>query len=238
MNVFPRNVKPNCYVPKMVFIFLFIGFFMQILWHYNFTKFELKQRPLPEPPTYKTASIFSFGEKTALAKLTMLWLQSFDNQPGVSIPLKNINYEILIKWLDLILKLDERAYSPLLAAIRFYAEVPVFYKQYLMTEFVFKKFLEAPNQRWVAMAHAVYISKHKMKNLLLAAKYARELRLNVTDKNIPHWARQMEFFILEDMGEFESAKILIGALLESGELKDPKQINFLIQKLDKIKKHQ
>ena len=51
----------------------------------------------------------------------------------------------------------------------------------------------------------------------------------------PHWARQMQIFILEDIGELESAKILLGGLLASGEIKDEHELHFLLERLEALK---
>jgi hypothetical protein len=37
--------------------------------------------------------------------------------------------------------------------------------------------------------------------------------------------------VLEDMGEVEAAKILVGALIDSKEITDPYELNFLTQKI-------
>jgi hypothetical protein len=44
----------------------------------------------------------------------------------------------------------------------------------------------------------------------------------------------MEIFILEDMNEFEAARILVASLLESGALHDPAELRFLKQKLEEL----
>ena len=48
---------------------------------------------------------------------------------------------------------------------------------------------------------------------------------------MPHWARQMEVFILEDMNEQDSAAILLGGLLDSGQITDPNELRFLTDRL-------
>jgi hypothetical protein len=45
----------------------------------------------------------------------------------------------------------------------------------------------------------------------------------------------MQIFILEDMGELESATILLGGLLASGEVRDANEIHFLTQRLEHMK---
>lgn len=157
----------------------------------------------------------------------MLWLQAFDNQPGISIPFRELDYGRVIDWLERILRLDERTQYPLLAASRLYAEVPVPNKQRQMLEFVYQQFLLDPNRRWPWMAHAVFIAKHRLKDPRLALKYAKALTNYATGGRVPHWAQQMQIFVLEGMGEVESAKVLLGALIESGTITDPHELRFL-----------
>jgi hypothetical protein len=41
----------------------------------------------------------------------------------------------------------------------------------------------------------------------------------------------MRIFILEDLGELDAAKVLLGGLLASGEVTEPKEIHFLMERL-------
>ena len=45
----------------------------------------------------------------------------------------------------------------------------------------------------------------------------------------------MRIFILADLGEREAATVLLGGLLASGEVTDPKEIHFLTQRLEELK---
>ncbi|NNE39108.1 MAG: hypothetical protein HKN08_12440, partial [Gammaproteobacteria bacterium] len=65
----------------------------------------------------------------------------------------------------------------------------------------------------------------------LALRYARELRINTTSGVVPNWARQLELFVYEDLGELETAQILLGGLIESGEITENNEINFLMSRL-------
>ena len=175
------------------------------------------------------------GESGALAKIIMLWLQAFDNQPGLSIPFNKLNYAEVIHWLEAILNLDARFQYPLLSASRLYTETPDLDKKRQMLEFVHERFLQDPNKRWPWMTHAVYVAKHRLRDLQLALKYANALRVNVSADKAPPWVTQMEIYVLEDLGETESAKIIIGGLLESGRLsKHDNELRFLKNKLAEL----
>ena len=107
-----------------------------------------------------------------------------------------------------------------------------------MLNFVYKKFLEDPGKRWMWMAHAVYVARHRLKDLDLALKFARAIRLNTSAGSVPDWIRDMEIYVLEDMGEVEADKILIGGLLDSGNIRDPNELRFLTDRLHALEKKQ
>jgi hypothetical protein len=46
----------------------------------------------------------------------------------------------------------------------------------------------------------------------------------------------MKIIVLEDMGEVEAAKILVGGLIASGEITDPYELNFLQSKIRTLEK--
>ncbi len=238
MKLFIQNTRDISIVPKWLWSVLIASFFLQCVWHSSFSSFQVKRQALSAPPSDLIIRLASLDDSISAAKTVMLWLQAFDNQPGLSIPLKELDYDRVSEWLDLILVLDNKIQYPLLAAIRFYAEVSDVSKQRKMIRYVSEKFMEKPNERWQFMAHAVYIAKHRIKDQQLALQCARLIRQYATGDNVPYWAKQMEIFVLEDMGELESAKVLIGGLLESGELNDKGQKAFLLQRLNELEERQ
>ena len=183
---------------------------------------------LPSVPALRALSL---GEPVALAKMLNLYLQAFDNQPGISIPFRELDYDRVEDWLGKILALDPAGQYPLLCASRLYGEVPVAAKQRQMLDFVYRAFLQDPNRRWPWLAHGVLIAKHQLMDMPLAAKYANTLREHATGKDVPHWAQQMDIFIREDMNELDSAKVLLGGLLQSRQITDPREWHFLNEKL-------
>jgi len=231
-NNFFDKERPIKVVPVIIIIALLIGVLVQIAWHWwRPSNAMIKVKELPVPPPKIVFQLASFGEPVALSKFLMLRLQAFDYQPGISIPFKDLAYDHVVDWLELILALDDKSHYPLLSASRLYAEVPDENKKRQMLRFIFAKFLEKPNARWQWMAHAVHIAKHKLKDMNLALSYAKALRIHTTAGQVPQWARQMEIFVLEDLGDIEGAKILLGGMLESGAVKDPNEIKFLKNRL-------
>jgi hypothetical protein len=164
----------------------------------------------------------------------MLYLQSFDYQAVNRIPYQALNYDTVQQWLLQILWLDPRGQYPLMAASRLYAEVPNEAKTRQMLEFVYQQFLGDPDRRWPWLAHAAVVAKHRLKDLPLAKRYAAAIQQHARGPNVPLWAKQMEVFILEDMNELETARIMIGGLLASGTIHDRAEIRFLDQRLRDI----
>ena len=203
-------------------------------WHFMQPAPEAVQQDLPEPLSIMKLRLAGLDDPVALSKILMLWLQAFDNQPGISIPFSRLDYNLLIRWLDRIVELDERSHYPLLAASRLYSLVPDAGKKRLMLEFVRQKFLQDPGRRWQWLAHCIYVAKYQLKDLDLALDYARTLRLQTKSPAVPYWARHMEVYVLEDMGNIEAAKILIGGLLESNQVEDPAEIRFLQERLNTL----
>jgi hypothetical protein len=222
-------------VPIPALTLLGLGLIAQVLWHAARPEPQAQAQELPVPPAFEYLHLLSLGDPEALSKLLMLWLQTFDNQPGVSIPFRKLDYPRVIGWLERILELDPQGQYPLLAASRLYGEVPDKAKQRQMLEFVYKQFFYDPNRRWPWLTHAVYIAKHRLHDLPLALRYAQAISAYATGKEVPHWAQQMQIFVLEDMGETESARVLIGGLLEGGTITDPHELRFLLSRLNKLK---
>lgn len=232
------NERPISSVPISVLLLLGLGLSLQIAGHFSLPQQLAKAEDLPQPPSFSALKLASFGEPIALAKTLMLYLQAFDNPPGISIPFRNLDYGKVQGWLGRILELDPPGQYPLLAASRLYGEVQDETRQRQMLEFVHQRFLDDPNHRWPWLAHAAVIAKHRLKDLPLARKYAQAIRIHATSSEVPYWAKQMEIFILEDMDELEGAKILIGGLLQSGQITDSHEMHFLKEELNALEAKQ
>jgi hypothetical protein len=185
-------------------------------------------------PTAATLRAAGLDERIPLAKFMILYLQAFDNQPGISIPFRELDYTRVESWLARALELDPNGQYPLLAASRLYAEVASVPRQRLMLDFVYREFAKDPNRRWPWLAHGVIVAKHRLNDPRLALKFAAALREQASGNQVPGWAKQMEIFLREDVNELESAKALLGGLLASGQVTDPHEWHFLKGKLEEL----
>ncbi|MGH8554726.1 MAG: hypothetical protein ACREUD_04035, partial [Gammaproteobacteria bacterium] len=78
--------RPVHEVPVPVLLSLCCGLTLQILWQTGQPAPQAIGRALPSPPRIEVLKVASLGEPEALGRVLMLWLQAFDNQPGISIP--------------------------------------------------------------------------------------------------------------------------------------------------------
>jgi hypothetical protein len=230
--------RPLSNVPKFALSLLVLAFCAQLAWHFTQPAVSAKAENLMPPPSLPTLRLAAFGEPIAFSKLSMLYLQAFDNQAGVQRAFQQLDYVQVEAWLARTIALDPQSQYPLFAASQLYAEVKDEPKQRRMLDFIYQQFLLDPNHRWKALAHAASLARHRLKDLPLAQKYAQAIRLHATAPEVPSWAKQMEIFLLEDMNELEHARILLGGLLQSGQIKDPHEFKFLEQRLIGLEKAQ
>jgi hypothetical protein len=191
-------------------------------------------RDLPPPPTAVMLRVAAFGEPIALAQMLTLYLQAFDTQPGVSIPFRDLDYSRVEAWLATLVGLDPEGQYPLMMAAQVYSQVPDPARQRRMLEFTYREFLADPVRRWRWLAHAAIMAKHRLDDLPLALQYAESLARHADDPTVPSWARQMHIFVLEDMGEYETARVLLGGLLASGAITDASEARFLTERLNAL----
>jgi hypothetical protein len=226
--------RPISAVPGALLALLALGLAAQIALKAAAPSPKASAGDLPPAPGIGALRLASFGDPVALAKGLMLYLQAFDYQSGTRVPYRDLDYDRLETWLARILELDPRGQYPLLAASRLYAEVPVEAKQRSMLEFIYRQFLVDPNRRWPWLAEAAVIAKHRLHDLPLARRYAHAIQRYAVAENVPLWAKQMEVFILEDMNELETARLIIGGYLQNRAIKDPAELKFLEEHLKQL----
>ena len=225
--------RPVSTVPRAAKVVLVAALAAHIAWQSSLPKPVARASALGMPPPAGWLRAASLGEPIALSQILTLYLQAFDNQPGLSIPFRDLDYAAVQAWLERALDLDPRGQYPLLMASHLYTQVPDDRKRLRMLEFVHREFLRDPNRRWRWLAHAAITAKHQLKDTPLALRYAEDIARHAPAAS--GWARQMRIFILEDLGEREAATVLLGGLLASGEVTEEAEIRFLTERLEKMR---
>jgi hypothetical protein len=226
--------RPLADVPGVVWLALAVALAAQITWRSASPRPAMAAADLPPAPSVASLRLAALGEPEALARLSMLYLQAFDYGGTNTSPYSRLDYGRLVAWLDAIVALDPRSDYPLFAAARVYADSPDPARTRLALEFIYRQFLADPDRRWASLAHAALVAKHRLKDLPLARRYAAAIDRYTRAPDVPLWARQMEVFILEDMNELDAARILLGGMLASGNIKDPQEAQFLARHLKEL----
>jgi hypothetical protein len=213
-------------VPSWILGVLAASLAAQLAWHAAQPAPQRGGVNLPPPPSVELLRLASLGENAGAARLLMLYLQGLD--------MRGLDYARLVGWLRVSLSLDPRSAYPLFAAARVFAETPDPAASRIALEFIYQEFARDPQRRWPWLAHAALLAKHRLKDLALARRYAAAIERETRAGDAPLWARQMEIFILEDMNELAAARIMLGGLLERGEVHDPNELRFLQQRLKEL----
>ena len=221
-------------VSLKAWLLLILGLAGQLSWHHMSPQITAHIEPLSPPPLEASLRLAALGEEPLLARLVMLWLQAADTQPGISVSLKDFDYQRVRGWLDVSLALDPKSQYPLLAATRIYAGVREPSRVRIMLNFIYEKFLQAPNLRWRWLAEASIVARHRLQDLELAKRYSLALTAKTTSNQVPNWARDMSVLLLAQTGEFEAAVALTAQLIKSGRITDPHEISFLQKQLDEL----
>jgi hypothetical protein len=229
------NERAISHVPALARVALVLALAAQLAWQGAHPLRTVQPENLPAAPALSALRLTSLGEPVALAKGLVLYLQSYDNQRGQIIAMRKLDYDRVQAWLAAALTLDPLAQYPLLLASRVYGEVMGDEgRQRQMLTFVRQQFDADPNRRWPWLAHAAVIARHRLKDMPLAREYAGAVRLQATADSVPNWAKQMEILLLQDMNELETARVLLGGLILSGQVKEERELNFLKERLAEI----
>ncbi len=224
------RARPWSDVPRSALLVLAAALALQLAWPGGRARPAPAPAPIRPPPSGALLRVASLGEPVALAKGLMLYLQGAEGPAS----LNQVDYGALRDWLGALLDLDPRGQYPLLAASEIYAAASDPARTRLMLDFVYQRFADDPDRRWPWLAHAALVARHRLHDLPLARRYAQAIRTRTTPGRVPAWAAQLEIFILEDMNEADSARALIGAMLASGQVRDPNELAFLARRLQQL----
>lgn len=238
LSVSRSDERPWRAVPRAAWIALAIALCLQVAFDLTLPRPQATAQALDAPPSAAAIALASLGDPLPVAKAFNLLLQAHDNQPGRSIPFAELDYPMLKRWLARILEIDPRGPYPLFAASRLYGEVPDADRQRLMLDFVHEEFKRDPNLRWAALAHAAHVARHRLRDLERTRIYARSLREMTSADRVPAWARQMEILLLADLDETAAARVLLGAMMESGGVRDATELGFLMARLAEAEKRE
>ncbi len=227
-----RGERPLKSLPRVLLLGFAMLFFMQLFYHHaERALLEARYRPLSQPMSVNAYRGAAMGSEKLLGYLLAIRLQLHDNQAGQHFRYSLIDYDVLVAWLDNISDIDTGTEYPMLLASRIYTQTGSPERLIKMLGFVERRFDDNPQLHWRRLAEASVIAKHKLGDLGLALAFAQKLSAQPESVVMPRWVRDLEFLLLADLNEFESAIAIIQALLQSNSITDPDEKRFLQEKL-------
>jgi hypothetical protein len=205
---------------------------LQILLHQSaIRQADASYKPLTTPFDSSLYRALSMGSQQLFSYLLVIRLQLHDNQAGKHVRYSQLNYERLVDWLDQIYQLNTQSEYPTMLASRVYSQTRDKARLKIILEFIDRTFMQNPQLHWRRLAEASVIAKHQLGDLQLALQMAEKLSSQPASVKMPSWARDMQFILLGDMNEFETAITIIVALLQSEAVNDPDEARFLKEML-------
>lgn len=230
-----RAERPLLHLPVPLIAGFLLVLLCQLLFHhYSPVLREFRYQPLSSPlqaPTYRGIAM---GSEKLMGYLLAIRLQLHDSQAGRYFSYKQIDYTVLVQWLEQITLVNPTSEYPMLLASRVYSQTRDKGRLRLMLEFIERNFDHAPQLHWRRLAEASVIAKHQLGDLKLALRLAEKLALQPASMAMPQWARDIQFLLLAELNELESAIAIIEAMLQSRAVIDPDERRFLQGKLSKF----
>lgn len=227
-----RAERPFSQIPLALVIGFLAIFSLQMVLHQVMSKqAKLNYQPLSVPLDAGFYRSMSMGSERLLSYLLSIRLQLHDNQAGKHIRYNQINYRLLVDWLNKIYQVNPQSEYPMMLASRVYSQTRDKEQLRILLEFIQRTFSSNPQLHWRRLAEAAVIAKHQLGDLKFALEMSEKLAAQPASVKMPQWARDFHFILLGDLNEFESALAIIIGLLQSGSIKDPDEIRFLESKL-------
>jgi hypothetical protein len=230
-----RKNRPTAPIPKRAASMLIAGFALQLMLTWNISNQQGLDSSPGKPPQQITTTVLSLGEAPLSAYAMNLYIQTFDSQAQKSLGIRTLDHSAIRQWLSQAIELNPKSSYSLLLASRVYASAANPSDARKTLELVHEHFLRSPKQNWPWLAHAVHVARYELGDIELAKRYARSIALHATSAEVPSWAKQLEIFMLEANNEIDAARHLLGRLINSGQIKDLAELQFLASRLKQLK---
>jgi hypothetical protein len=184
---------------------------------------------VPPVPSPRAATAMMLGDAQLAYRSGAMTLQNLGDSGGRVTPLKEYDYARLGQWFATLDALDPAAdHVPMIAAYYFGATRVPGDIRYVID------YLEHAGdspvaQKWRWLAHAAYLSRHRLNDMPRALDIAYKLaRLEPLDgRPLPLWARQMPALLLGEQGDRDAARALIMQMLMEDDHLHPNEVNFM-----------
>lgn len=181
---------------------------------------------VPPAPSHQVAKALALGDGQFLYRAATFVLQNMGDEGGRVTPLKDYDYQRLGQWFSLLDRFDPQSeFLPVLVGYYFsQSQNPDDVR--IVISFLAHIAIRDPERNWRWLAHAIYLARHRVKDMNLALSLAYRMAA-IKSPGIPVWARQMPAFVLADVGEREAARDLMEAIMDSQIDLEPSEIEFM-----------
>jgi hypothetical protein len=188
---------------------------------------------LPSPLTTSSMRILTLSDSHAAQRLGLLWLQSYDAQPGVQLALSDIDAIRLIAWLDALHHLAPSTDYAVFLATNVYFGVESEPLRRALVPWIRERFLEQPSTRWFEMSRTVQLVRRHLNDIELAVDLVQDIR-NHASEFASSRILQLDAFLLEANNDDEAAAALIAMYLREGFYRSEHEARFLLERFEEI----
>ena len=181
---------------------------------------------VPPAPSHQVAKALAMGDGQFLYRAATFVLQNMGDEGGDVTPLREYDYQRLGQWFSLLDRFDPKSeFLPVLVGYYFsQSQNPDDVR--IVISFLAHIAIRDPERNWRWLAHAIYLARHRVKDMNLALSLAYRMAA-MASPGIPIWARQMPAFVLAEVGEREAARDLMEAIMDSQIDLEPSEIEFM-----------
>lgn len=210
----------------MIRLALILALIAQVSFWHSVKDIKPNLEITPEIPTENQTEAFSLGDHQAYFRAKTLELQMAGDTFGRTTALKDYDFPLLKKWFFYLDTLDSKSnFTPSIAAY-------YFSRTQNPPDVIYPlDYLEAhadkdPAGKWWWYSQAIYLANSVLGDKQRALEIAKKLR--ASDGDLPVWARQMEVFIHEDLGEKDAAEAVMCEVFSGTKEWSDLETNFVI----------
>jgi len=209
-------------------LFLALVFTLTVLVWLGTYHMQAKWSGVPPVPTKNGAIMMTLGDAQFSFRIGAITLQNLGNTGGNVVAVKDYDYDKLGQWFWLLNDMDPASnHVPMLAAYYFGA-TPVAEDLRIVVEYLAHVGQIPAGNKWRWLVQAIFLARHRMKDLDRALDYAYKLsKMDPDGDTLPIWARQMPAFVLSEQGERESSRKIVEEILLTADDLHPNEVNFM-----------
>ena len=213
-------------IPRGALVAVLLALGLQTIFWWQTREMRAGWEGVPPAPSKQVAKALALGDGQFLYRATAFVLQNMGDEGGQVTPFKDYDYQRLGQWFSLLDQFDPISeYLPVLVGY-YYSQSQNTEDVRVVISFLAHIAIRDPDRNWRWLAHAIYLARHRVKDMNLALSLA--YRMAAFDSpEIPIWAKQMPAFVLAEVGEKEAARDLMEAILDNQTDLDAAEIDFM-----------